>query len=66
MTFCAYGKVEQGLWGCPYTGWIATNLRDLDTDRLVALGEIDAAGTHSWTAAEREAFANDRTIGGGL
>jgi hypothetical protein len=59
VTFRADGKVEQGLWVCPYTGRVTTNPRDLDVDHLVALGEIDAAGAHSWTAKEREAFAND-------
>jgi len=53
------GKVETGLWVCPYTGRVTTNPRDLDIDHLGALGEIDAVGAHSWTAAEREAFAND-------
>ena len=53
------GKVESGLWVCPYTGRIARNPSDLDVDHLVALGEIDAAGGHAWPLEKRTAFAND-------
>ena len=53
------GKVESGLWVCPYTGRATKNPTDLDVDHLVALGEIDAAGAHQWSIEQRTAFAND-------
>jgi hypothetical protein len=59
VTFSPSGKVESGLWVCPYTGKITGNPRDLDIDHLVALGEIDAAGGHAWSTERKQEFAND-------
>jgi hypothetical protein len=53
------GRVEAGLWVCPYTGRVTRQPSDLDIDHLVALGEIDAAGADTWTIDQRTAFAND-------
>jgi hypothetical protein len=43
VTFRGDGKVDAGLWVCPYTGRVARSPSELDVDHLVALGEIDAA-----------------------
>lgn len=59
VTFREDGKVESGLWVCPYTGKVVTDPTDLDIDHLVALGEIDAAGGRSWPTDEKARFAND-------
>lgn len=59
VTFRADGKVDSGLWVCPYTGRLSKVPGDLDVDHLVALGEIDAAGGHTWPLERRTAFAND-------
>ncbi len=59
VTFRQDGKVKKGLWVCPYTGRVTENPTDFDADHLIALGEIDEAGGHSWTTEQRAAFAND-------
>jgi hypothetical protein len=59
VTFRQDGKVEAGLWVCPYTGRVTRKPKDLDVDHLIALGEIDAAGGHSWTTEQKSVFAND-------
>ena len=59
VTFRPDGKVESGLWVCPYTGRIIRNPTDIDVDHLVALGEIDAAGASAWPLGHRTQFAND-------
>lgn len=59
VSFRPDGRVESGLWVCPYTGKMTGNPRDLDIDHLVALGEIDAAGGHGWNTAQKTEFAND-------
>lgn len=59
VTFKANGKVESGLWVCPYTGRAFHDPSKLDVDHLVALGEIDAAGAGDWPIERRTAFAND-------
>lgn len=59
VTYKQNGKVESGLWVCPYTGQVAENPIDFDVDHLVALGEIDAAGADQWSIEQRTAFAND-------
>lgn len=59
VTFRPDGKVESGLWVCPYTGKVFRNPSDLDIDHLVALGEIDAAGASAWPIERRTQFAND-------
>lgn len=59
VTFKTNGRVDTGLWVCPYTGRITRNPTDLDIDHLVALGEIDAAGASEWPIEQRTEFAND-------
>ena len=59
VTFGGNGKVEAGLWVCPYTGRTTRKPSDLDIDHLVALGEIDAAGGRSWPRDGKTRFAND-------
>ncbi|TFY82559.1 hypothetical protein EWM64_g1454 [Hericium alpestre] len=50
-----------GHWVSPYDN-VATNLAsDLDIDHLVPLKEAWLSGARDWTAAKREAFANDLT-----
>ncbi|EIN04122.1 hypothetical protein PUNSTDRAFT_122963 [Punctularia strigosozonata HHB-11173 SS5] len=54
-------KATSGHWVSPYDG-VATDLAsDLDIDHLVPLKEAWVSGARSWTAAQREAFANDLT-----
>ena len=43
VTFDSEGKVDAGLWVCPYTGRVSTNPSKLDVDHLVALGESTSA-----------------------
>jgi hypothetical protein len=59
VSFRSDGKVNGGLWVCPYTGKVTRNPSELDVDHLVALGEIDASGASQWPLARRTAFAND-------
>ncbi|KAK0199380.1 hypothetical protein DFS33DRAFT_1369005 [Desarmillaria ectypa] len=54
-------SATSGSWVSPYDG-VATKLpSDLDIDHLVPLKEAWVSGARSWTAAQREAFANDVT-----
>ncbi|KAI0086756.1 hypothetical protein BDY19DRAFT_871775, partial [Irpex rosettiformis] len=54
-------KATSGHWVSPYDG-VATDLAsDLDIDHLVPLKEAWLSGARDWTAAQREAFANDLT-----
>ncbi|MDT0270462.1 HNH endonuclease family protein [Streptomyces sp. DSM 44915] len=50
-----------GSWYSPYDGATWSSASDLDIDHLVPLAEAWDSGADSWTTAEREAFANDRT-----
>jgi hypothetical protein len=54
-------KIYAGTWVSPYNGKTYTKALDLDIDHLVPLGNAWASGAKSWTAAQREAFANDLT-----
>ncbi|KAA1474911.1 hypothetical protein DENSPDRAFT_931988 [Dentipellis sp. KUC8613] len=54
-------KATSGHWVSPYDG-VATDLAsDLDIDHLVPLKEAWLSGARDWTAAQREAYANDLT-----
>ncbi|TFY55554.1 hypothetical protein EVG20_g9280 [Dentipellis fragilis] len=54
-------KATSGNWVSPYDG-VATDLAsDLDIDHLVPLKEAWLSGARDWTAAQREAYANDLT-----
>ncbi|MFI2041233.1 HNH endonuclease family protein [Streptomyces bottropensis] len=48
-----------GLWYSPYDDTSFTATRALDIDHLVPLAESWDSGASSWTAAERQAYAND-------
>ncbi|ETW85763.1 hypothetical protein HETIRDRAFT_100630 [Heterobasidion irregulare TC 32-1] len=50
-----------GNWVSPYDGVSTTLASDLDIDHLVPLKEAWMSGARSWTAAQRESFANDLT-----
>jgi hypothetical protein len=56
----AYGcKVVEGDWWSAYDGVTTTDPSTFDIDHVVALKEAWDSGAWSWTAAKREAFAND-------
>ena len=48
-----------GKWLDPYTGQIFTNPGDLDIDHMVPLAEAHRSGADTWTAEQREDYAND-------
>ena len=50
-----------GTWYSPYDGATWTQASDVDIDHMVPLAEAWRSGASSWTTAQREAFANDRT-----
>ncbi len=53
------GRVTEGLWSGPYTGFVTSDPSDLDIDHMVPLKEAHRSGAHSWTEERREAYAND-------
>ena len=56
----AYGcKVIEGDWLSPYDNMMHTNPSDLDIDHMIPLKEAWDSGAWSWTAAQRQTFAND-------
>ena len=56
----AYGcKVIEGDWLSPYDNVMHTNPSELDIDHMVPLKEAWDSGAWSWTAAQRQTFAND-------
>lgn len=48
-----------GKWVSKYDGIVFTNPRLMDIDHMVPLAEAWASGAYRWSAATREAFAND-------
>ncbi|MEV6386346.1 HNH endonuclease family protein [Streptomyces sp. NPDC051773] len=48
-----------GSWYSPYDDTYFTQARALDIDHLVPLAEAWDSGASAWTAAERQAYAND-------
>ncbi|TRO56065.1 HNH endonuclease family protein [Streptomyces sp. IB201691-2A2] len=52
-------KVTAGEWYSYYDGVTLTTPGGLDIDHMVPLAEAWDSGAHSWTAARREAYAND-------
>jgi hypothetical protein len=48
-----------GRWFSYYDGKYTTNSSALDIDHLVPLAEAWDSGARSWTAAQRQAYAND-------
>ncbi|WP_374005151.1 GmrSD restriction endonuclease domain-containing protein [Streptomyces ipomoeae] len=55
-TNCA---LSGGSWHSPYDDTTFTQARALDIDHLVPLAESWDSGASGWTAAERQAYAND-------
>jgi len=51
--------IVAGKWFSWYDGQTITAPADLDIDHMVPLAEAWRSGAHGWTAAQREAFAND-------
>ena len=52
-------KVLKGQWFDPYTGKVFTNPKVLDIDHFVPLAEVHRSGGNRWSAAKRQAYAND-------
>jgi len=52
-------KLTGGKWLSAYDGKTITNASQLDVDHLVPLAEAWRSGAWKWTAAQRQAFAND-------
>ena len=52
-------KITGGKWFSAYDGKTITNASLLDVDHMVPLAEAWRSGAWKWTAAERQAFAND-------
>jgi len=52
-------KLTNGKWLSAYDGKIVTNSSLLDVDHMVPLAEAWRSGAWNWTAAQRQAFAND-------
>ncbi|MFI8194837.1 HNH endonuclease family protein [Streptomyces sp. NPDC085946] len=52
-------RLSAGEWYSPYDNLYIGNPGGLDIDHLVPLAEAWDSGASAWTAAEREAYAND-------
>jgi hypothetical protein len=58
--FSTSGKtVSTGKWLSLYDGETWTRASDVDIDHVVALGEAWRSGAWNWSAARRQAYAND-------
>ncbi|MFJ9690438.1 HNH endonuclease family protein [Streptomyces bacillaris] len=53
-------KLTGGTWRSYYDGQEVTSAGALDIDRMVPLAEAWDSGASAWTAARREAYANDQ------
>jgi len=53
-------KLTGGTWRSYYDGQEVTSAGALDIDHMVPLAEAWDSGASSWTAARREAYANDQ------
>jgi uncharacterized protein DUF1524 len=58
--------VLSGRWISPYDGATWTLASDVDIDHRVALKEAWESGARSWSAADRQRFANDLGFGATL
>ncbi|WP_375545645.1 GmrSD restriction endonuclease domain-containing protein [Janibacter hoylei] len=56
------GRVPSGDWYSEYDGASFTDGSDLDIDHVVPLAEAWRSGADSWSAQEREDFANDLDV----
>jgi hypothetical protein len=52
-------KLNGGKWLSSYDGKTITNASQLDVDHLVPLAEAWRSGAWKWSAAQRQAYAND-------
>jgi hypothetical protein len=52
-------KVQQGHWYDPFSGVSVQNSRNVQIDHLVALRNAHDSGGCRWSAARKQAFAND-------
>jgi hypothetical protein len=52
-------KLTGGKWLSAFDGKTITNAPQLDVDHMVPLAEAWRSGAWKWTAAQRQAFAND-------
>ena len=52
-------KLTGGKWISAYDGKTITNASQLDVDHMVPLAEAWRSGAWKWSAAQRQAFAND-------
>jgi hypothetical protein len=55
-----------GTWRSPYDDFQSTSSSDFHVDHMVPLAEAWDSGANGWTAARRQAFANDVTYPGAL
>jgi hypothetical protein len=53
-------KITGGSWWSYYDERTQTDVADLDIDHMVPLAEAWDSGASGWTAARREAYANDQ------
>jgi hypothetical protein len=59
-------KITSGKWLSQYEKKTFTKPTGLDIDHMVPLKEAWESGAHSWTATQRQAFANDLGFKGSL
>lgn len=59
VTYSSGCTVATGRWTSTYDATTWTSASDVDIDHLVPLHEAWQSGAHRWTAAQRQAFAND-------
>lgn len=52
-------SVKTGRWVSAYDGAVVTTASKLDIDHMVPLAEAWRSGAYKWTAARRQAYAND-------
>jgi hypothetical protein len=52
-------RVLQGAWWDAYTARMFTDPGELDIDHVVPLAEAHRSGAWAWSAAKKQAFAND-------
>lgn len=58
--------VATGRWYSYYDGLTWTAASDVDIDHMVALKEAWESGARSWTASDRQRYANDLGLGASL
>jgi hypothetical protein len=53
------GKVNYGLWECPYTGTFTTDPTKFDIDHFVPLKEAYISGADEWSKTTRVQYSNN-------